>query len=124
MAASSFFRSSSSSRDTSLGRELLLVHAGTVVEGSGFSPFVMDTDLRIPPDRSRVVPFDMLVSGLAGIVVESVVASDMTTSFADPVEEAEPVEDTDSIDDFRLAQSSLLLDIATSDVRRYPKTIE
>ena len=98
MAASSFFRSSSSSRDTSLGRELLLVHAGTVVEGSGFSPFVMDTDLRILPDRSRAVPFDMLVSGIAGIVVESVVASDMTTSFADPVEEAEPVEDTDSID--------------------------
>ena len=124
LAASSFFRSSNSSRDTSLGRELLLVHAGTVVEGSGFSPFVMDTDLRIPPDRSRAVPFDMLVSGIAGIVVESVLASDMTTSFADPVEEAEPVEDTDSIDDFRLAQSSLLLDIATSDVRRYPKTIE
>ena len=67
------------------------MHAGTVVEESGFSPFVMDTDLRISPDRSRTVPFDMLVSGMAGIVVESVLASDMTTSFADPVEEAEPV---------------------------------
>jgi hypothetical protein len=70
---------------------------------------VMDTDLRISPDRSSSVPFDMLVSGMAGIVVESVLASDMTTSFADPVEEAEPVDDTDSMDDFRLAQSSLLL---------------
>jgi hypothetical protein len=68
----------------------------------------MDTDLRISPGRSRAVPFDMLVSGIAGIVVESVLVSDMTTSFADPVEEAEPVEDTDSMDDFRLAQSSLL----------------
>ena len=100
------------------------MHAGIVVEESGFSPFLMDTDLRTSPGRSRAVPFDMLVSGIAGIVVESVLASDMTTSFADPVEDAEPVEDTDSIDDFRLAQSSLLLDIATSGVRRYPKTIE
>ena len=100
------------------------MHAGTVVEESGFSPFVMDTDLRISPGRSRAVPFDMLVSGIACIVVESVLASDMTTSLADPVEDAEPVEDTDSIDDFRLAQSSLLFDIVTSGVRRYPKTIE
>ena len=100
------------------------MHAGIVVEESGVSPFVMDTDLRIPPDLSRAVPFDMLVSGIAGIVAESVLASDMITSFAEPVEEAEPVEDTDSIDDFRLAQSSLLLDMATSGVRRYPKTIE
>ena len=35
----------------------------------------------------------------------------MTTSFVDPVVEVESVEETDSIDDLRLAESSLLLDI-------------
>ena len=95
-----------------------------VLPESELSPFGVEVDLVRFNGFSTEVPFVILFSLIAGIVLHSELASDMTTSFADPVEEAEPVEDTDSIDDFRLAQSSLLLDIATSDVRRYPKTIE
>jgi hypothetical protein len=107
LAASSFFRSSNSSRETSFGKELLLVHA-EVGADSEVSLLVVDVDLRISTGFSTVDPFGRLVPVIEGIFVESVVASDMTTSFADPVDEAESVEDTDSIDDLRLAESSLL----------------
>ena len=112
LAASSFFKSSSSSRETSLGKELLLVHADVFTD-SEVSPFEVDLDLTIPRGFSTEVPFGTLFSLIDGIVAESVLASDMTTSFAEPVEEPESVEDTDSIDDLRLAESSLLIDIMT-----------
>ena len=85
-----------------------------VFTDSEVSPFEVDVDLTIPTGFSTVVPFGTLFSVIGGIFGDSVLASDMTTSFDDPVEEAESVEDTDSIDDLRLAESSLLLDIMTS----------
>ena len=112
LAASSFFRSSNSSRETSFGKELLLVHA-EVAADSEVSLLVVDIDLRISTGLSTGDPFGRLGPLIEAMVVESVVTSDMTTSFADPVDEAESVEDTDSIDDLRLAESSLLLDITT-----------
>ena len=114
LAASSFFKSSSSSIETSFGKELLLVHADDVLPESEVSPLGVDVDLARFTGfvSTELLPFEMLFSLIDGIVVaDSVLASDMTTSFADPVDEVESVEDTDSIDDFRLAESSLLLGI-------------
>ena len=89
------------------------MHADVFTD-SEVSPFEVDLDLTIPRGFSTEVLFGRtLFSLIDGIVGESVLASDMTTSFAEPVEEAESVEDTDSIDDFRLAESSLLHDITT-----------
>ena len=49
----------------------------------------------------------------------------LSQKIIDPVEEAESVEDTDSIDDLRLAESSLLLDIMTSiSIFRYEVMIQ
>ena len=78
---------------------------------SDLSPFGVDVDLARFTGFSTEVPFEILFSWIDGIVLESVLASDMTTSFADPVDEVESVEDTDSIDDFRLPEFSLLVDI-------------
>ena len=109
-AASSFLRSSSSSTETSLGKELLLVYVeGGVV--SEASLLVVDMDRSISTGLSAADPFRRLGALVEGIVVGSVVASDMSTSFAEPVDEPESVEETDSIDDLRLAESSLLIDI-------------
>ena len=111
LAASSFFKSSSSSIETSFGKELLLVHADDVLPESEVSPLGVDVDLARFTGFSTEVPFEILFSLIDGIVVDSVLASDMTTSLADSFDEVESVEDTDSIDDFRLAESSLLLGI-------------
>ena len=99
--------------ETSFGKELLLVHV-VVFPDSEVSPFGLDIDLRISTGFATTVPFGTWPSWIAGIVVDSVLSSDITTSLADPVDEAESVEvveDTDSIDDLRLAESSLLRDI-------------
>ena len=88
------------------------MHADVFTD-SEVSSFEVDLDLTIPRGFSTEVPFGTLFSLIDGIVGESVLASDMTTSFAEPVEEPESVEDTDSIDDLRLAESSLLHDIVT-----------
>ena len=110
LAASSFLRSSNSSTDTSLGKELLLVYVEGGVDSEA-SLLVVDMDRSISTGFSAADPFRRLGALIEGIVFGSVVASDMSTSFAEPVDELESVEDTDSIDDLRLAESSLLIDI-------------
>ena len=110
LAASSFFKSSNSSIETSLGNELLLVQDDVLPE-SELSPFGVEVDLVRFNGFSTEVPFVILFSLIAGIVLHSELASDMTTSFADPVDEVESFEDTDSIDVFRLDESSLEIDV-------------
>ena len=59
LAASNFFRSSNSSSETSLGKELLLVHA-EVDADSEVSLLVVDIDLRISTGFSTDDPFGRL----------------------------------------------------------------
>ena len=61
LAASSFFKSSSSSIETSFGKELLLVQADVLPE-SEVSPLGVDVDLARFTGFSTEVPFEILFS--------------------------------------------------------------